>query len=168
MANKITQKRLKELFSYSEVTGLFTRINKTSRFKSGTVAGFLRKDGYVQIKVDYVNYLAHRLAWIYVSGEIPAGEIDHVNHKRSDNAISNLRDVSRLENSKNLSASKNGSGATGVRFLQTRSKYVASISDAGRVVFLGHFDNHQDAAHARKIAENKYGYHENHGQIRGN
>ena len=166
MANKLTQERLKELFDYDLDNGSFTRKKTVSRFVSGTVAGFLRKDGYVQVKVDSINYLAHRLAWLYVNGVIPTGEIDHINHNRSDNGIVNLRCASRTENSRNCSATKGHKYITGVYFCPIRLKFAATISDKSKSINLGYFQNESDANKARKEAEKIYGYHSNHGQIK--
>lgn len=51
-------------------------------------------------KYDYVR--GHRLVWETFNGKIPAGlEIDHKNHNRHDNKLSNLRLVTHSENCRN-------------------------------------------------------------------
>ena len=164
----LLQKRIKELFSYDENTGLFTRLKTAGRFLKGTTAGYLRPDGYVQIKVDKVSYLAHRVAWVYVNGENPDCEIDHINHNRSDNKICNLRDVSRKENGMNCSSTKNRVLVTGVYFCKTRSRFVSGICIDGKNINIGSFTDYFEAICARKSAQNKHGYHKNHGQIEEN
>ena len=74
----LTQERLKELLSYDCETGLFTRRYSMNRHKEGSIAGAPHNKGYVQIMVDFNNYLAHRLAWLYVYGKFPDGQIDQI------------------------------------------------------------------------------------------
>lgn len=56
------------------------RAIKTGRKANvGDVAGCVDKDGYIQIRLKGKMYPAHRLAWLYVYGEWPQDEIDHIN-----------------------------------------------------------------------------------------
>lgn len=77
----ITAERLRELLEYDEDTGVFKRKARTSnRISIGDIAGSSDAKGYVCIRVGGKTYKAHRLAWLYVYGEWPTGEIDHINH----------------------------------------------------------------------------------------
>ena len=150
--------RLNQLFVY-ENGKLFNRIDR-GRGRKGQEAGTFCEDGYRYIRVDRKKYLAHRIAWKLLYGEDPE-EIDHINGNRSDNRITNLRSVSRLENMRNRKrASHNTSGVTGVCWYKNRSKWRAYISEE----LLGDFDKFEDAVAARKQAEKEYGYHPNHGR----
>ena len=88
---------------------------------AGVSAGAVRpRDGYIQIAIRRKMYQAHRLAWLYVHGEWPRHQIDHINGNPADNRICNLRDVTQFENMQNLHGplSRNKSGLLGVsRFL---------------------------------------------------
>ncbi|WP_428999737.1 HNH endonuclease signature motif containing protein [Stenotrophomonas maltophilia] len=53
-------------------------------------------------------YRQHRLAWLYMTGQWPSGEIDHINHDRSDNRWHNLRDVSHQANQQNRAGASKG------------------------------------------------------------
>ncbi len=112
----ITQARLKELFTYNPETGIFTRKAQRGSQKAGSKAGCLnRSNGYVAIMVDYRSRHAHRLAWIYMTGETPKN-IDHINGNRSDNRFENLRNVETQQNNTNASLQKrNKTGFVGVR-----------------------------------------------------
>jgi len=141
----------------------FIRIAKPKRGPSrvGEIAGCKHNMGYVVIGVDGCSYLAHRLAWLYVNGEWPKF-IDHRNHNRTDNRISNLGSVTRLENQRNMRLSaSNTSGVTGVNWGENR--WNAHITINFKKKHLGSFIVFKDAVKARKIAEKKYGFHENHG-----
>lgn len=97
----LTQDRLKELFSYNEKTGIFTRLVSIGRRgKVGNIAGSKNWDGYLLICIDNKNYAAHRLAWMYTYGSFPK-ITDHINGIRDDNRISNLREVTMRENLQN-------------------------------------------------------------------
>jgi hypothetical protein len=110
---------LKELLCYEYETGLFYWLVSPARnVKAGQIAGNMGKDGYVRIGFSGHLYQAHRLAWTYTHGDYPEGEqplIDHINGKKDDNRIMNLKLSSDGENSKNRKMqSRNTSGITGV------------------------------------------------------
>jgi HNH endonuclease len=46
-------------------------------------------------------YRAGRLAWLYMTGEWPKNQIDHINRDKADNRFCNLRDVTQTENMRN-------------------------------------------------------------------
>lgn len=107
----ITQAELKERLHYDPVIGLFWWKPKpeTDRFariwnsrRAGHIAGSLTSKGYVRISLNDVKVLAHRLAWLYVTGDLPE-EIDHKNRRRDDNAFENLRLATRSQNLSNRS-----------------------------------------------------------------
>ena len=98
------------------------------------------------------QYKAHRLAWFYVHGEWPDGEIDHINWVKNDNRICNLRVVTHSENMQNTRRQDKG-----VTF--KRGYWRARISLNKHQIFLGHFKNKEDAIAARKAAELKYHSH---------
>ena len=160
----ITQSEIKDALDYDPTTGVFTRIKITSNSVSiGDIAGCLR-DGYIRIKLHATAYSAHRLAWCYVYGEFPRGEIDHINGKRSDNRIENLRDVSAKTNSKNRKTRKdNGTGFLGVTQKEGKGKYRARIHVGGKELYLGCFEKISDAVKARVDADETHGFHPNHG-----
>jgi hypothetical protein len=64
-----------------------------SNMKAGEIAGYVKADGYRYIEIDGVEYKACDLAWLYVYGVWPIGEIEHINGERDDDRIANLRDT---------------------------------------------------------------------------
>jgi len=121
--------------------------------------------GYLNGYINGVPYLAHRIIWKIVTGEEPKF-IDHINGVTFDNSWANLRSISRDENQKNTARpQRNTSGIMGVHWHTGIQKWTANITVGGRLTHLGVFDSKEDAAVARKSAENVYGYHVNHGRV---
>jgi hypothetical protein len=166
-------KELKKLLKYDRKTGVFTwKPRGNPRFDTrfaGTVAGCEHTSGRGRkswaIKLNGRKYYAHILAWAYVNGEWPEEEIDHVDHNTLNNRIRNLRHVTNAENKKNLpKRADNCSGVTGVYRCVSANRWVASIVVARKKVYLGQFREKTDAIAARLKANEKYGYHRNHGK----
>lgn len=155
----ISQAELKKKFRYNPKTGEFSRLG-LGPMKVGHI-----KNGYLRINISKVSYSAHRLAWLYVYGEYPEGDIDHINHDRTDNRIANLRVTTRSANMMNASKSKaNTSGFTGVTWDKVNCKWVAQYMKNGKCNKLGRFDSMLDAVAARIRANREHGFHENHGK----
>lgn len=120
-------------------------------------------NGYLDGYVLRVMHRAHIVAWAIHYGEIPTIYIDHINGNRTDNRIANLRQVSAQENARNSKQkSSNTSGFTGV--CPHKGKWRATIMNDRKQLYLGIFRNIEDAAAARKEAERRLGYHQNHGR----
>jgi hypothetical protein len=155
---------VREAISYDPETGDFLWRKTQGRQKEGARAGTSGVAGYKQVTFNNMSYLAHRLAWAMHYGKWPVGQIDHINHDRGDNRITNLRVVDNLENHRNLPLrANNRTGHAGVTFCKFTGRYMASITIGGRKIFLGRFDTIPEAAEARREANVKYGFHENHG-----
>ena len=125
----------------------------------------LNGEGYLHGGILGRAYKAHRVIWLLTFGEWPSGDIDHINGDKTDNRIINLREVSKQQNSRNASRrSDNTSGAVGVSWSKTRTKWRAQIRISGRLVHLGYYRDYERAVAARKSAEQEYGFHKNHGR----
>lgn len=111
------------------------------------------------------SYQAHRVIWAIVHGHWPLGEIDHINGDRTDNRLVNLRDVPPAENRKNQTRSvKNTSGATGVHWCNTWSRWVAKIMVDRKTKVIGTFKSFEEAKAAREAASKKMGFADGHGK----
>lgn len=163
----MTQEELKEFLDYCPLTGHFKwKVRAVAQRPIGSIAGNINtKIGYVQIRLQGVLYYAHRLAFLYMTGAFPEKEVDHINGNRTDNRWTNLRQATSLEQSRNCALSKNNtSGIKGVCWDKRKQKWYARITINRRDHFVGYFDDLNEAAKARKQAEQSFGFHPNHGR----
>jgi hypothetical protein len=157
---QLTQEKLMQFVTYEPDTGVFRwKVGVNYSIKPGDRAGYFRaKDGYRLLMVDGERLLEHRLAWLYVHGEHPIGYLDHINGKRDDNRIENLRPASKIENGWNRARnSNNASGQTGVYEIKAGRKknlirYVATVNVGGRRVTLGRYETKAEAIAAYRAA----------------
>lgn len=162
----LAQAYLHELFCYSLQTGVFTRRTTTSsNAKRGDEAGSVNGQGYLVVRIAGKKYYAHRLAFLYVTGEWPPETVDHIDGDPSNNSWGNLRLVSHAENHKNQKRhSNNTSGVAGVHWHKASGKWQAYIRVNGKQKHLGSFDDKAAAVLVRLAAEIEHGYHPNHGK----
>jgi hypothetical protein len=146
---KLTPERLKEVLKYFPTTGRFRwRVRQGPR-SPGDEAGTLCPDGYHTIKLDGVGHFSHRLAWLYIHGEHPTGEINHRNGNPADNRIANLEQCGHRENVWHA-VTRNMSAATGL--YRRRGKWEAKITVNARQYNLGTYDTRKEAAAAYRCA----------------
>lgn len=155
MADEIlTAEVVRSLFVYDAESGLFTRRIRINKAAAGSKVGWFNACGYLQATIGQKKYRLHRLAWLYMTGEWPVGEVDHLNGVRTDNRWANLRDVSKLANHQNMRVAKitSKTGLIGVCSSGSGSKpYFARIRVGGRQRHLGSFATPQ-LAHEAYVA----------------
>jgi HNH endonuclease len=124
----LTADELRDLLDYDPDTGIFQwKVRASKRVKPGMVAGTVKREGYRTISIKRKHFLAHRLAWFWMTDIWPS-EIDHINRTPDDNRWSNLREATRSVNMRNTTVvRKNSSGYRNI----TRNKnggYVVRFS----------------------------------------
>lgn len=142
---------LMERLSYCQETGHFTwlvngrGINRKVGLRAGRINGY----GYLVIKVSGRTLLAHRLAWLFVTGSWPTAEMDHINRVRDDNRFCNLREATIAQNRQNtLGHSSRRYSYKGVKKRANRKRWTASIFEGGKSKHLGTFDTEEEAGKA--------------------
>lgn len=157
---------LRERLKYNPETGEFTWAKRPGKgYRGGKTAGWVDDWGYVRIEIDGVAYRAHRLAWLYMTGEWPPVEVDHKSGEPGDNRWGNLRLATREQNSHNTGLRvDNTSGVKGVSRHPQYDKWVARVRTNGRRAYLGVFDTVDEAAQAvrtyREVAHGEFCRHE--------
>lgn len=144
------QQTLKQLLHYCPNCGVFTRKVATKKHPVGSVAGsLLNKHGYIYIRVAGKDYLAHRLAWLYMTGNWPTKLIDHIDRNPGNNRFSNLREVSNQQNQFNTAA-------RGYYWDKQNKKWRAYIKINGVSMYIGLYNTEADARAAYQAAKAVY------------
>ncbi|WXX00952.1 HNH endonuclease [Salmonella phage 1586] len=147
----ITQERLKELLEYNPDTGIFIwksrKVDRSGFNKqfAGKIAGNPQNNGYINITIDSEVHGAHRLAFLYMEGYMPA-RVDHENRVRSDNKWLNLREATVSQNGANaLKYSNNSSGYKNVYWTKKTCRWQVQVMKDGKSYSGGYFTNLKDA-----------------------
>lgn len=156
----LTHEFLKSVLHYNPDTGDFTWLVALARkIKIGQIAGSEDKLGYRTIFIRTKRYKAHRLAFFYMTGNVPDKEIDHINCIPSDNRWENIRLATRSQNIMNTRQRKNTK--TGIRgvYMYKKTGIFAQVEKEGDLN-KKKFDSIQDAEHwvrgQRKIMHGEF------------
>jgi hypothetical protein len=174
---EVTPALLAQLLSYDPETGRLTWLPRPKSFFAtegdwsawhknfcGRPAMESPTRGYLQGTLFGKAYRAHRVCWAIAYGKWPDHTIDHINGRRNDNRLANLRDVPIALNARNKGLSSNNtSGVNGVRWFKLRGKWEADIQVDGKLIHLGLFERLDDAVAARLAANDRYAFSERHG-----
>ena len=144
---------LQSRLSYDPETGFFDRID-LGRSNIGSVDS----EGYLTIKIDGSNYKAHRLAWLFGTGDDPFPlTVDHKNRIVDDNRLSNLRLADQYLQSFNQKVYRSSvSGITGVSFVKRDQKWLARAQFKKKFFHLGLYDSKEEAIQARKAFDEEH------------
>lgn len=160
---------LERWFSYDPTTGIVAWKAKPNRnIPIGRAAGFKWGDGrntYIRIVVEGQWVFAHTIAFAAIHGRLPDGVIAHADQDGTNNRENNISDVTHAVNLRNQRInSRNSSGVMGVDYHKGAGKWRARIVVDRMEHHLGVFDTNQQAIDARKAAEMRFGFHQNHGR----
>lgn len=150
---------MRDLLNYDPESGVFTwRVARTTWINPGRVAGSLNAEGYRYIKVDGKNYKANRLAWFFVHGVWPDGQVDHINGDKADDRIANLRVCTNAENSQNR---RRPAGA----YRRPDGVFTSFVTVAGKRHYLGRFKTEELARAAYVEAKRRLHPFQNTGNL---
>lgn len=141
----LTQQELKSVLLYKPDTGEFFwkyRSDLDSQWNSkyaGTRAGFINELGYWKITLGNTSWLAHRLAFLYMTGKIP-DLIDHKDQDKSNTKWDNLRIATVSQNQANAKLRvDNTSGYKNVTWHKQRNKWKVEVCKDGKLHYGGLF-----------------------------
>ncbi len=124
--------------------------------KGKLLKSFLKSDGYLEVYLCLNSKKTHKsihrlVANAFITPKANKLLVDHVNGDKNNNNIKNLRWVNKKENAQNCKLSlRNSSGTKGVTYDKSRKKWKAHICVDYKHVFIGRFDNKDDAIKARQ------------------
>lgn len=172
---------VRELLDYNSDTGILTWKVRDEKYFSETNNPYRQKErwnnryagkeayssidanGYKVGSILGIHCKAHSIIWLWSKGEWPK-IIDHIDGNKTNNKLENIRSVSVQQNSRNRKKPiSNSSGVIGVTKFGKRWR-VRIKDNKGKMIDLGIVENISEGKILRKKAEEKYGYHENHGR----
>lgn len=158
----ISQEYLHEIFDYKDGE-LYYKKKYAKNIKIGKKAGRITDYGYCEVGLHGKSYKAHRLIFMMFYGFLP-NQVDHIDRKRLNNKIENLREATNCLNQWNLSTRKDSkSGIKGIRWYPNYKKWVADCKVNGKRHHIGYFENLEEAK--QKLAQFRQ---QNHGEFANN
>jgi len=132
ISTPITQDQLKKLLHYDPETGVFTWLVDCVKCYAGELAGHTNHyNTRVRIGINRKSYMAHQLAWLYMTGEWTS-LIDHKDRNTRNNSWENLRAATVSQNGGNAKlATDNNTGFKGVSFRRGRYRAKCQRKDIG-------------------------------------
>ena len=150
----LTAAYLREILDYDPETGIFRWRCHRSGVTAGAVAGGVGSTcEYFLIQIDGRKYVAHRLAWLWMTGDWPGSDLDHIDVDPLNNCWSNLRLATNKQNCANKGPQiNNKSGRKGVCWKKKSKRWCAQITINGKRRHLGYFDTAEAAANTYATA----------------
>ncbi|HEV2225081.1 MAG TPA: HNH endonuclease signature motif containing protein [Candidatus Acidoferrales bacterium] len=153
----LTAEYVREILDYDPETGVFRyRANLNRRARAGNTCGYQQKEtGRFKMRINGHEYMAHRLAWLWMTGKWPTHEIDHIDMDQSNNRWHNLRAATSSQNQAHRPLRRhNTSGITGVCQERRRGRWVTFINHR----IIGYFKSREEAIEARtRAVDEKHG-----------
>lgn len=146
-------KTVRDLLDYNADTGeFFWKVPRGNR-RIGSPAGSPDPKGYIVIIIGRRHCLAHRLAWLWMTGEWPNECIDHIDGDRGNNRWVNLREATYSQNNMNRTRNQR---ALPQGVYPSRERFVAQLNINGKRRHLGVFATPEDAHEAYQQAATHY------------
>lgn len=142
--------KYKKYLHYDKDSATFRWKERPPRNKSvvvGSVAGCL-SNGYSQITLLGTKVRVHRLIWLFETGQWPINEIDHIDGDKTNNHISNLRDVTHQVNTQNLIKSKSNNVTGLIGAVVEGKKFIARVGHNGKTHRVGAYTTALEAHQA--------------------
>ena len=143
---------LRGIVTYDPKTGYMHWKEDHKYFKSiraGDIVGRTsNKNGYRSTSINGKQYYQHRLVWLYVYGEWPKSDLDHINGIREDNRIENLRLATKSQNAHNKKKFRNNTSGIVGAYRHYSGTWYSSIMVEGKSKYLGSFKTAEEAGAA--------------------
>lgn len=154
MNSKLTIDAVRHALDFDPAIGVFVWSNPQSNaVKAGEAAGVVAANGRRYINIGGEKHMAHRLAWFYIHGEWPSGDVKQPNGNYDDCREVNLIQQTRQTTASNRrvnAASK--SGYPGITWSEKRAKWQVHVTRDYKQFGLGYFSSLEDAVEVRRAA----------------
>lgn len=148
---EITADELRRQLAYDPETGVFTRKVRAGPSKAGEVAGSINAAGYLEISVSGKRYRGQRLAWLYMTGAWPVGDVGFL--PGADTTIPRWHDLFLIPASP--APFLQGVRPYVSRVDKTITRFSAVVSERGKMVFIGGFSSERQAHNAWRAAKRR-------------
>jgi len=115
------------------------------------ITGSLGGNGYRMYYLCGKMRYVHHIVWVLISGDKPAGVLDHIDGNPDNNSHHNLRAV-------NQSTNMHNQVAKGYYWDKARERWIAQIKTNKKNKYLGQFATEQEARAAYVAAKKLYGF----------
>ena len=145
-------KELFDTFYYCKNTGHFVRLSTRD------ITGHSGHGGYIYLSFKGVQLPAHRVAFAMGYGRWPINQVDHIDGNRQNNALNNLRDITRSENNRNTDRARGltpaqqargGAAMVGIKVVPS-GRFRAAFKWQGHQYYAGTHDTPEQAQAARQ------------------
>ena len=150
----LTAEKVRSILDYDPDSGLLTWkdrpdipswLNDRSR---GKLAGWTDKKGYTNLQIDGGCYFAHRIIWLWMTGEWPPEQVDHRFRDKADNRWASLRAATHSQNGMNTKMRQNRSGLRGAHWNSYSKGWSSEIRVNNQRTYLGMFSTAEEAHRA--------------------
>ena len=154
MKSNLTIEQVRAALDLDPETGVLLWVApQSNRVKTGDRAGVIAANGRRYVNLAGEKHMAHRLVWFHYYGVWPFGDVKQKDGDYDNCAVANLIEQTRQETATNRQASAGSkSGHVGVTWSQKHQKWQVHITRDYKQVFIGLFQNLDDAVKARAEA----------------
>jgi hypothetical protein len=150
---------IRDHFTYDPESGEVRWKHRASKRDPDVPLKSIGSAGYYKVMFRGRALQLHRLAWAFIHDKWPDCVLDHINGNRTDNRIANLREATWRQNAQNMKSRIGASGIRGVSWDPIKCKWRARLTNGGKYIFLGNFDDVLEAEQAYLAGKRKYHEH---------
>ena len=157
----LTQAELHRILDYNPKTGMFTWcVRPSAHVYAGDVAGKILslpgKPSYTLISIKGRKHRAHRLAFLWMTGEWPPETVDHIDGNGLNNAWGNIRFATYAQNNARLVRKRKRKHDLPRGVFPNGNAFMSKIKVNSKDVYLGRFKTPEEAHEIYLEAVRKY------------
>jgi len=151
MRAPFSHKYLLSRLNYNPKTGIWIRL---AHYKG--YAGHRMPSGYLRIRIGKSRYLAHVLAWFYITKKWPSQIVDHKDNDKTNIKWSNLRLATCMQNRVNSKCRIDNKNKLKGVLHSSKNSWQAVVTVRKKRIYLGSFNTPHKAHAAYCRASKRY------------